>query len=61
MRYVSDFIGAVKARKEAVVQGLSTGNAVDYASYQRLVGHIAGLEEALEILNNLLKEEDDDR
>jgi hypothetical protein len=61
MRYISDFIGAVKARKEAVVQGLATGNAADYASYQRLVGHIAGLEEALEILNNLLKEDDDDR
>jgi hypothetical protein len=61
MRYVSDFIGAVKARKEAVVQGLATGNAVDYPSYQRLVGHISGLEEALEILNNLLKEEDNDR
>jgi len=43
------------------VQGLSTGNAADYASYQRLVGHIAGLDEALEILNNLLKEDDDDR
>jgi hypothetical protein len=61
MRYISDFIGAVKVRKEAVVQGLSTGNAADYASYQRLVGHIAGLEEALVILDNLLKEEDDDR
>ena len=32
MRYISDFIGAVKARKEAVVQGLATGNAADYAS-----------------------------
>jgi hypothetical protein len=61
MRYVSDFIGAVKARKEAVVEGLSVGNAADYASYQRLVGHIAGLEEAIVILDNLLKEEDDDR
>jgi len=61
MRYISDFIGAVKVRKEAVGQGLSTGNAADYASYQRLVGHIAGLEEALVILDNLLKEEDDDR
>jgi hypothetical protein len=61
MRYISDFISAVKARKEAVTQGVATGNAADYASYQRLVGHIAGLEEALEILNNLLKEENDDR
>jgi hypothetical protein len=60
MRYVSDFIGAVEARKEAVLQGLAAGNAVDYPAYQRLVGHLAGLEEALEILNNLLKEKDDD-
>ena len=61
MRYTSDFIGAVKARKEAVMQSLAAGNASDYPAYQRLVGHIAGLEEALVILDNLLKEKDDDR
>jgi len=61
MRYVSDFIDAVKARKEAVVQGLAVGNAADYPAYQRLVGHLSGLEEALEILNDLLKEDDNDR
>ena len=61
MRYVSDFISAVEARKEAVLKGLAAGNAADYPAYQRLVGHLAGLEEALEILNNLLREKDDDR
>jgi hypothetical protein len=31
-----------------------------YEAYQRLVGINAGLEEALDILNNLLKEEEND-
>jgi hypothetical protein len=35
------------------------GNAVTFEAYQRLVGQHQGLEEALVILNDLLKEEDD--
>ena len=61
MRYVSDFIGAVKARQAEISQGLSNGNCVNFESYQRLVGQHQGLQEALEIINNLLKEEEDDR
>ena len=36
MRYVEDFIGAVRARKVEVSESLAQGNAADYASYQRL-------------------------
>jgi hypothetical protein len=60
MRYVSDFIGAVKARQTEIADSLVAGNCINYESYQRLVGTHAGLEEALEILNNLLKEEEND-
>jgi len=60
MRYVSDFIGAVKARKSQISDSLAAGNCVNFESYQRLVGQLQGLEEALEILNNLLKEPDED-
>ena len=59
MRYVSDFIGAVKARQTEVTESVIAGNCMTYEAYQRLVGIHAGLEEALEILNNLLKEEED--
>jgi hypothetical protein len=60
MRYTSDFIGAVKARQALIQQSMAQGNPVDWSAYQRLVGEYQGLEQALSILNNLLKEEDED-
>jgi hypothetical protein len=59
MRYVSDFIGAVKARRAEIVESLAAGNCINFESYQRLVGQLQGLDEALDILNNLLKEPDE--
>lgn len=61
MKFVSDFISAVKARQAEIAAGLSRGNATDYAAYQRLVGENCGLEASLEIINHLLKEDEDDR
>ena len=58
MRYVSDLIGAIEVRKAAIAQSLVNGNAVTFEAYQRLVGQHQGLEEALVILNDLLKEDD---
>ena len=60
MRYVSDLVGAIEVRKSAIAQSLVNGNAVTFEAYQRLVGQHQGLEEALVILNDLLKEEDSD-
>lgn len=60
MRYESDFIGAVKARKAEIVASLAAGNCVNFEAYQRLVGQIQGLDEALSILNDLLKEKEND-
>jgi hypothetical protein len=59
MRYVSDFISAVKARRAEVVDSLAAGNCPSFEAYQRLVGQLQGLDESLVILNNLLKEPDD--
>jgi hypothetical protein len=59
MRYVEDFIGAIEARKKTISLSLVNGNAVNFETYQRLVGQHQGLEEALGILNDLLKEKDD--
>lgn len=59
MRYESDFIGAVKARQHEIAASLAAGNCVNFETYQRLVGQYQGLEYALDILNNLLKEEDE--
>jgi len=61
MKVLSDFISAVKARQEQIAQGLAHGNASDFNAYQRLVGENLGLDQSLEILNHLLKEDEDDR
>lgn len=60
MRYVSDLVGAIEVRKSAIAQSLVNGNAVTFEAYQRLVGQHQGLEEALVILNDLLKEDERD-
>jgi len=59
MRYVSDFISAVQARRAEIAESVALGNCPNMDSYQRLVGHIQGLDEALAILNNLLREPDE--
>lgn len=61
MRYVEQLVGAVKARQSDIARSLVNGNAVNFETYQRLVGQHQGLEEALVILNDLLKEDDDDK
>jgi hypothetical protein len=59
MRYVEDFVGKVKARQAEIALSLVAGNAPNYESYLKLVYEHQGLEKALNILNNLLKEDDE--
>lgn len=60
MRTVSDLISAINDRKSDIAESLVSGTAVNFETYQRLVGQYQGLQETLDILNNLLKEDDDD-
>jgi len=57
MRTLSDLIGGIKAKQAEIASSLVAGNATNWESYIRLVGHNAGLQEALEILNNLMEED----
>ena len=59
MRYISDVISAVEARKVTIEKALAQGAASNYDSYQRLVGEYAGLQTTIDIINNLLKEEEE--
>ena len=59
MRYESDFISAVKARQYEISSSLAAGNCINIATYQLLVCQYQGLEDALDILNNLLREDDE--
>lgn len=60
MSTVEDLIRLIKARQLELAASLAAGNAANWESYQRIVGHNRGLEEALEILNSLLREDDED-
>ena len=58
-RTLGDFIGALKASQSEIALSLARGNVTTWEAYQRLVGKHDGLEEALTILNNLLKEDNE--
>jgi hypothetical protein len=60
MRTLSDLIGGIKARQAEIASSLVAGNATNWESYIRLVGHNGGLQEALDILNNLMKEDENE-
>jgi uncharacterized membrane protein (UPF0136 family) len=60
MATISDLIGQIKASQAEIASSLALGNAQNWDAYQRLVGRNEGLQEALEILNNLMKEDDED-
>ena len=61
MSLLSDLIGGLKTRQSEIALSLAAGNASNWETYQRMVGHHAGLQEALHIIDSLLKEDDDDR
>jgi len=60
MKTISDLIGAIESRRAVISLSLADGNAASWETYQRMVGHYAGLTESLQILNQLLKEDNDD-
>lgn len=59
MKTLGDLIGGVKTKQAEIAASLVAGNAANWESYTRLVGYHAGLQEALDILDNLMKEDDD--
>lgn len=59
MRYVEDFVGQVKVRQAEIAASLVAGKAANYETYLKLVYEHQGLEKALNILNNLLREDDE--
>ena len=59
MNTIGDLIGGIKSRQAEIAASLAAGNAANWEAYHRMVGHSAGLQEALDILNNLMKEDDE--
>lgn len=58
MKTISDLIGGIKSRQAEIASSLAAGNAANWETYHRMVGHSAGLQEALDILNDLMKEDE---
>ena len=57
---VSELIGKLKERRLELALSLADGYAINIESYHRLVGTYQGLGEALDILDNILTEKDED-
>lgn len=60
MRYVSELIDLLRDEQSKIQRSLAQGHAPTWEAYQRLVGTHQGLQDALDIINNLLKEPDED-
>ena len=59
MKSIAELIGAIKERQAEIGLSLAAGNAASWEAYQRMVGEHLGLQRALDILNFLLKDEDE--
>jgi hypothetical protein len=59
VKTLSDLIGGIKSRQAEIAASLAVGNAANWETYHRMVGHYSGLQESLDILNNLMKEDEE--
>ena len=57
---VVDLIGRLKNRQLEIALSLADGGAINIEAYHRLVGVNQGLGEALNMIDELLKEQDKD-
>ena len=57
---LNDLIGRLKARRLELALSLADGYAINIESYHRMVGQYQGLGEALDILDDILTEKDED-
>jgi len=57
---VADLIGQIKLKKAEIASAIVEGHCVNFETYQRLIGQCQGLDEALNILNFMIEEENKD-
>ena len=57
---ISELISRLKKADEELTQAIASGaNIHNFDSYQRMVGQLEGLNRAFDILNELLREDDE--
>jgi hypothetical protein len=59
MKTLNDLISGIKTSQSEIALSLANGNAPTWEAYQRMVGEYRGLQSSLDILNNLLREDDE--
>jgi hypothetical protein len=59
VKTVADLIGALRLRQAEISQSLAAGNAASWEAYQRMVGEFLGLKKALDVIDELLRDEDE--
>jgi hypothetical protein len=58
---VSELVKRLKNADQDLTLAISSGvNVHDYATYQRMVGQKAGIQDALDIVNLILSEDEED-
>jgi hypothetical protein len=58
---ISELIKRLRSADQDLTLAISSGvNVHDYASYQRLIGQKAGVQDALDIINQILSEDEED-
>lgn len=58
---ISEVIKRLKSADKDLTLAISSGvNVHDYATYQRLVGQKNGVQESLDIINQILSEDEED-
>jgi len=60
VRTLSDLISALKLRQAEISLALAAGNAASWDAYQRMVGEYLGLKKALDVIDDLMREDDED-
>jgi len=60
LKTLNDLISSLKREQAEIMLTMAQGKPASWDAYQRLVGEYSGLQGALDILNNLLKEDNDD-
>ena len=60
MNPIADLIRDIKMRQAEISGSLAAGNAATWEAYQRTVGINLGLTEALQMIESILKDEDED-
>lgn len=60
MNTIGDLIGGLKVLQSEISLSLARGNAPTWEAYQRMVGQHQGLQDALDLIDQLLKEDEDE-